>query len=236
MIHGVDVSVYQPSPINWEVMRDLATVQYAFCRATCGMTPDLKLNTHAAGIKAAGIALGAYHFAYPLSPVADQVSAFCGAVDGIGITVPVLDIEATTAMPIAARTDWCVSWLEEVEKRLGLRPLIYTGLHYANTYLESKRLSAWDLWLAMYPSSSNMPPIAMPRPPKGWAEVAIWQWIGDDGRVPGYDHPIDRNICTLETYQRLFGTKGPLNQVDSGWSPQFSASTVFDFVPPGEGT
>src|SRR5689334_5830903 len=68
MILGVDVSALQ-GPIAWDRVA-AAGVRFAYLRCTIGNEParnDSRFPLNAKGCKAAGIYVGAYHFAFPLA-------------------------------------------------------------------------------------------------------------------------------------------------------------------------
>jgi GH25 family lysozyme M1 (1,4-beta-N-acetylmuramidase) len=76
-----------------------------------------------------------------------------------------------------------LSWLEEVENKMHVQPIIYTRESIYNKYLQDARFKKYDFWIAKY--SDNTPQV------DGWR---LWQ-MSERGRAHGYDGgSIDVNI------------------------------------------
>src|SRR3954469_13436131 len=74
---GVDVSSYQGASINW-VTAKANGISFAWAKATEGLTvDDADFTINMANAKAAGVLIGAYHFAHPeLHTAADEAAHF----------------------------------------------------------------------------------------------------------------------------------------------------------------
>jgi len=69
-LDGIDVSYHQ-GPIDWGQVAS-AGKRFAFVRATAGtLTADTAYGTNRSGARAAGLAVGSYHFANPDAAVND---------------------------------------------------------------------------------------------------------------------------------------------------------------------
>src|SRR5262249_28998818 len=131
MLEGLDVSHLQ-SNIDWAAVAK-AGVVFAFVKASEGATiADRRFDEHRAAATANRIAVGAYHFFRPKSPVNSQVANFLNAVDTLstGDLPPALDIETPqdwAGIVLADRMGMIRAWLEEVEQALGAPPFIYVS-------------------------------------------------------------------------------------------------------------
>jgi len=100
-LYGVDVSNYQdparPDGVHtWEQLAQLGC-DFAMVRFTYGTSRDARAAEHVRLIRAAGIAVGGYHFYRPTQLVSDQLAAFCAQSLACGLRVgdicPAIDIE-----------------------------------------------------------------------------------------------------------------------------------------------
>src|SRR5690625_3954950 len=133
-VHGIDVARYQT---GIDLKRTGA--EFVICKATEGVGyTDPQFATFAPGIKRAGLLRGFYHFARAdLNPGASgakrEAKWFVDTVRAHldGETVLVLDWEAGS---IKAGPSWAKTWLQEVERLSGVRPILYTYHAVINTY------------------------------------------------------------------------------------------------------
>ena len=192
-LSGVDVASHQGQP-DWRAVA-ASGVAFAITKATGGTwytNPTFARNW--LEIKAAGMVRGAYHYAFESSgqdlpgdgPEA-EADYFCLALERAGGAQPgdllALDIEDGEGM----LGEWCLRWLRRVEKRTGIRPLVYTGAWFAGPHglAKTPELADYALWLAAYQTAS-------PAAPAPWDTVAIWQHT-DKGSVPGIAGGVDMN-------------------------------------------
>lgn len=188
---GIDVSNYQGS-VDWPTVAS-SGITFAYAKATEGTGfVDQTFAANWDGMKAAGIARGAYHFFRPREDPQAQAALFAQTVGAIepGDMPPAVDIEATDGITGAALADRILSMLEAVEAQLKTRPIIYTSPGFWNSYVRDASGSwpAWTpsyyLWVANYTSAP------LPYIPNGWSLWVFWQYSGD-GRVPGVGTPVD---------------------------------------------
>jgi len=132
-LFGVDVSSYQGS-INWGSAHSCGA-QYAYAKASEGnYYHDAYFNGNMVNGKAAGMQMGAYHFAQPgsycPSTEANYFWDFAGGkiiADGHSI-FPMVDFEVFNGHACAANyTAWFNAWSSTVKGRTGsfLHPIIY---------------------------------------------------------------------------------------------------------------
>jgi len=208
---GVDVAMYQPN-IDWGTLRGAR--DFAYVKATEGSGyRDPWFERHAAGARAVGMPLGAYHYLHPGNG-ATQADNFLNATNGYaGMNLPVaVDVEQAG---LTVRT--VEDFIARIEAAIGTPWRGPTGESVAcNIYIGAffnmgPRPSSWarmDLWLPAYtnpkypnpgppPQNLSLPPACAP-----WPIWSIWQCNGGDGRVAGVQQPCDQNVATLEWYNR----------------------------------
>jgi len=194
-VRGVDVASYQHvngAAIGWS---SVARAGYKFVaiKATEG---NYYANPYGGsdltGAERAGLSVIAYHFAIPnVSGGAAQADyVIANAADGSGRVAPIgLDIEydpysATDGtnecygLSPGAMTSWAAAFSNEVRRRTGRLPILYTTADWWNTCAGSTALGQDSLWVAAYTTGGG-PPL-----PVGWGTWAIWQYTSG-GTVPG---------------------------------------------------
>src|SRR5437868_13951686 len=78
-LQGIDVSHYQGT-VTWADVRASGR-RFAFCKATEGLTyTDPTFTTNWAGMRAAGLLRGAYHFGHPGDDAVSQADRFCDTI------------------------------------------------------------------------------------------------------------------------------------------------------------
>ena len=187
--YGIDVSSNNDSSsasIDWNAVA--ASGQgFAWTKATEGsnyINPDLRHN--AAGIQAAGMVRGFYHFARPdnNSPQA-EVDFFLRAVGDLAPgDLVALDLEVGSGDLRA----WAESWVSYCQEQIGFTPMLYSGTWFLQPHncLYSPILSKCGLWLSGY--QENMPSV-----PGMWNGIALWQFT-DKAVVPGVPSAVDQSV------------------------------------------
>jgi lysozyme len=167
---GFDVSHYQ-GKVRWDLIpRD--GLNFVFVKATGGtnhVDPEFNNNWH--GAREAGLPRGAYHFFCGQDDAEVQAEHFANTVIRLKADdlPPVLDVEVTDGVSQQQLLDGVVVWLKAVERRLGRRPILYTGRAFAEQYLTDVRLSGYALWLAAYREQA-------PSAPSVWQEQGWMFW------------------------------------------------------------
>ncbi|GEM_PF-1758609 len=193
---GIDVSHWQDR-IDWgRVAR--SGVDFAWVKASEGTgLVDRRYRRNVTRARAAGIRVGAYHFAVPEAGVRDarrQADHLVRTAQARpGDLVPALDLEVDGGLSRGALRRWTVAFLARVETRLGVRPVLYTSPGFASAELAGVRSLARDhapaLWVAHWGTRRpDLPGDAWAG--RGWS---FWQWT-DRGQVPGISGPVDRNL------------------------------------------
>jgi GH25 family lysozyme M1 (1,4-beta-N-acetylmuramidase) len=208
-ILGVDVSSYEGS-INWTKVK-AAGYTFAFAKATEGvaLTDSYFVGNQTNGT-AAGVIMGAYHFARPENNSAVAEANYFLSVAGPYIKAchlpPVLDVEDPPSSPALATfftsaqlTAWIQTWMTTVQNATGIAPIIYIGPHNA-AYINAS-LNTYGLWIDDYNSSPTNPP-----PNIGvWTnwEFKQYSWVGT---VPGISAPA---ACDMDVFH------GTMNQFNT---------------------
>jgi autotransporter-associated beta strand protein len=179
---GTDVSSYQGGSLNWTNIRNDG-ISFAWTKATEGTyyeDADFAINeSHA---KAAGVMIGAYHFARPsddpnitgansADTEAQYFWNFAGGyvVAGGGYLVPMLDWEdvyvtnAGLNFTAAKLSQWANEWCNDVSNYahaagVTIKPVIYTGSWFSapGTYPGlNTTVTNWPSWLSDYPSCTG---------------------------------------------------------------------------------
>jgi GH25 family lysozyme M1 (1,4-beta-N-acetylmuramidase)/nucleoside phosphorylase/O-acetyl-ADP-ribose deacetylase (regulator of RNase III) len=192
-VRGINVS-YSQQTVDWSQVRQ-AGIAFAFVKATQGTkTVDQQFASNWSGTEAVGILRGAYHVFEPNEDPLQQAQHFAHTVGVLepDDLPPVLDVETSEGVNGAVLIRNCKVWLNEIERLLKRRPVIYTGAGFWNPQLRNdSEYITWTkdyaLWLAQYQTASE-PPI-----PQGWeSQWTFWQY-DEMGTVPGISGRVDLN-------------------------------------------
>jgi len=183
-ITGIDVSKYQGS-IDFNLVKS-SGFDFILIRATEGNTiqdDDYKLHYETA--KSLGLVVGAYHFYETNDKPIDQFHNFIAvAVLTRGDLAPVVDIEKLHKNDQLELAENLKDFLDLLEQHYAAKPIVYTGLNFANKHLYE--LGSYPLWLAEY----QVEDITLPQ---GWTDWAFWQW-SQSSKTPGIDSDVDENV------------------------------------------
>ncbi|MGC4835987.1 GH25 family lysozyme [Micromonospora vinacea] len=192
-IQGIDVSSHDHNlgPINWAGVVAEGN-KFVYIKATEGndyLNPFFNGDYTAA--KAAGLFVGAYHFARPdgRDPVGEAnyfIDNMRWAKDSRTL-VPMLDFEwpywagAPTCYGLtpAELTNWVRVFTDQVKARIGRPMMIYTNTNFWNPCTNSDA-SFGGLLLDIAGYTTTRPPL-----PAGWATETIWQYAPGDPSQPG---------------------------------------------------
>jgi lysozyme len=200
-LSGVDVSNHQPD-IDWAKVK-AAGHAFALSKVSEGLgTPDRVFGKGRwKAMRDAGLVRGVYHFARPQKgrDPRDEVREFLGLIDKAGGLKdgdlrPVLDIEAFGAagrLTAAQTLEWARGFVDEVQARLGRRPIIYTGVFWRETMKNPGDNLDCPLWLAAFVSQAKVKQFI----PIAWKDqgLTIWQRT-ETGSSPGIPGHVDLNL------------------------------------------
>ncbi|WP_028591111.1 glycoside hydrolase family 25 protein [Paenibacillus massiliensis] len=204
---GIDVSRYQGT-VDWRKVR-AAGKSFAFIKATQGSTyRDPNYTTNVKGARAAGVLDGAYHFvdATSTEEAVRQAQNFAKALQDEGgassfAFPPVMDYENNPANLSKPQINAIAkSFLNELERLTGRKPMIYTGNSFANQFDAS--LGSYTLWIARYSTTR------VPADTPAWKQWDFWQY-SDSGRVNGIQGAVDLNVYrgTEQELRQAYGQK-----------------------------
>ena len=210
-IYGIDISRYQHGKgrkkyaINWAKLRithlgDISRkkvsgkvdypVSFVYIKSTEGAS--VRNPYYLSDYRQArrhGIPCGAYHFFSPTSSPTKQANYFLRhSRFAKGDFPPVLDVEPSAAQirrmgGVEAMFGRIRTWLRIVERRMGMRPILYISQQFVNKYLPYAPDITRDymVWIARYGEY------------KPEVRLVFWQ-LCPDGRVDGIHGEVDINV------------------------------------------
>lgn len=193
-IIGIDVSHHQ-GDIDWEKVTagniNGTPISFAFVKATEGkglIDKTFNYNFHEA--RENGLIRGAYHFYVPGIPAEEQAKFYIRQVNlEEGDLPPVLDIEKQGKLSNQQLRADILKWLRIVEKRYGVKPIIYTYINFKQNILNTAEFKDYKFWIAHYYVKEL----------KINEDWRFWQST-DRGRLPGIKGYIDLDVYNGSMY------------------------------------
>ncbi|WP_214111049.1 glycoside hydrolase family 25 protein [Acrocarpospora catenulata] len=169
MIQGIDVSDWQGA-VDWTAHAE-SEVGFAFARATEGDgVVDARFAENWAAMGRSGLVRGAYHVARPHGEPLAQARHFLDTVRLAPGDLAALEFKDGDELPAGEVAAFGRKWCAEVTRRSGLRPLVWTHLHFAaDGYCEG--LEAYPLWI-----TAPGRPMGRPEVPAPWRAWTIHQY------------------------------------------------------------
>lgn len=214
---GIDVSRWQGT-INWTSVKG-AGISFAWAQATRGLTsPNANFVANMNNGKAAGVYMGAYHYAFPNDSTpevqADYYWNLAGPyIKGDGKSlVPALDMEVWVGYQGATSyTDWANKWIARVKSKAAAvgvtipKVVIYTSASMACHF--NSGISQHGAWIANWNGQNPQTgtPWSCCSSCNKWGTWHFWQYT-DSGSVSGISGAVDRN-----TYN------GTLSGLEANW-------------------
>ncbi len=198
---GIDVSRWQ-GDINWSLVRN-SGIQFAMLRATYGTGGfDLYFKQNYPAARKVGIAVGAYHFAYALTPEQAVAEAeHCHSkLKGKKFEYPIaydMEYEEMAKLGKTKISAIAKAFCEKMEE-YGYYVCIYASKHWLENYFTDEILKRYDIWLAQW---SDKPTYSK--------AYGIWQKTSK-GRVDGIEGNVDldesyKNYPAIMKYNGLNG-------------------------------
>lgn len=165
-------------------------VDMAFIKATEGVNVDRAFRDLWVKAGAKGIARSPYHFMRFKASAIEQADKFIETVGSLlpNDLPPMLDIEDENETLTVAECEAAISaWLDRVESKLGVRPMIYTGgwyWHDPERLNNSEKFKTYPLVLTRY-NQSYLPMFG------GWTKPMFWEYT-DIGRIDGYSGSVSK--------------------------------------------
>lgn len=204
---GIDVS-QSHDEINWDqVIQNEPKITFVFVKATEGAQyVDSHFEKNWTVAKQLGILRGAYHSFDVTLDARAQAELFINTVKQIEETdlPPVLDLESGKfdLLDEVAHSKFITNvfiWLEEVEKKLKVKPLIYASPDFARDYLTDIKFSRCALVVAEYDTVSAAPKMWGAWEGETWT---FWQY-STGGKVKGISNPVDLDKFNGSTRELL---------------------------------
>jgi lysozyme len=167
---GIDVSRFQ-GDINWQLVAG-AGVKYAWIQISRSLTDiDVKFPYNWQQAKANGILRGAYQRFHPAQDVIAQAKLFLDKLGPfqVGDMPPMLDVEDSDGLSATQIAAAVKQWMDYVEPRVGVKPIIYTGYYFWRDSVGSADFSQHPLWIANYSATC-------PLVPDHWTRWAFHQY------------------------------------------------------------
>ena len=209
-MNGIDVASYQSTIVPSK----LTTTDFVIVKFTQGID---YLNPYAdrqyGGAKSAGKLLGAYHYAEGGNAKAEAQYFVKALGSRVGECILALDWEGMQNPTFGSGKDvtWCLTWLNEVYRLTGSRPLIYMSKSVCRKYDWSAVAQNYGLWCAQYGSNGTTDYKNFPWTDSNgfgaWKSDTIRQY-SSHGRITGYGANIDINKAYLTADQWRAMAKG----------------------------
>lgn len=186
---GIDVSRHQ-GVVDWDRMV-AAGVAFAGIRSTMGASGrDEQFRRNWSEARRVGIQRMAYHYFVNNTSGLPQIENMLNVLGrDLGEIEMVLDVERASGQivpDVNRNTREIAIWLDECQKRTGIRPIIYTN---KSAWDSCTNVPAWSstykLWHAQY-TNAVTPKVNLP-----WTSCAIWQF-SNGGNLAGTS-PLDLN-------------------------------------------
>ena len=187
---GIDVSHHQ-GEIDWDLLLNKehfdTIIHFVYCKATEGNSyTDTKWEYNRKALNEFGIPNGAYHFFTTKEAPRPQVDHFLNFWKKREVDLPpVLDVETEGFSDEDLRKKMKI-WLDEVENRTGMRPIIYTSHHFFETKFKNF-FPDHKFWIAAYSKRPNS--IIDKR-------ILHWQY-SENGILPGIEEDVDLNVSKV---------------------------------------
>jgi lysozyme len=227
-LQGADVSGYQGT-VDWAQVAD-SGLSFSIAKATEGLTiQDADFPQNWAGMKANGLARGAYHYFHSLDDGGAQADAFLAEVDAAGGFLPgdlppFLDWEDTDPGDTSAHAMLeAQGFLTKIQAQTGRVPVIYTSVRVWTALGDPSQFGNYPLWVASRGASC-------PDLPDPWSEWLFWQY-SFVGTIPGMNCP---GSCDLDEFNgglaelRALGAVADGGGADAGADGGVDAGAVGD--------
>jgi lysozyme len=197
----IDVSHHNGN-IDWKkVAAD--GVKGAYIKLTEGTTYlDDQSYKNYLGAKNAGIRVGFYCFAHCTNDPKKEVDFFLKKLGKMKADLPhCLDLETAKGLSKAQVSAFGLEWLNYMERKTGIIPILYTGYQFAETYFTAA-LGKYPLWVARYSGSNRTGGMKNPGTSKIWSKWSMFQYT-DSGKVNGIGGNVDINEMDLAFFKSI---------------------------------
>lgn len=196
----IDVS-HHNGTINWTQVA-LDGVKGAYIKLTEG-TSFLSKTAYQnyLGAKNAGLRVGFYHYAHANNDPIKEVDFFLEKLSNMKVDLPhCLDLEENDGRTKAQVNAFAVKWMEYLQKKTGILPILYTGYSFMNNF--SNNMAKYPLWVARYSGSNRAGGMNNPGSSTIWNKWAMFQYT-DSGKVKGISGNVDVNEMDLDFFKSI---------------------------------
>ena len=198
-VAGIDVASWQGSP-DWRKVA-AAGVGFAYIKASEGDSSSYpSLSSQYAGARAAGLAVGLYHYARVGKSPTANADAFAAQINRLGAVAghlpPCLDLEEGAGN----LSGWADAFIARLRLKTGCKKvMLYTGTSFFNTHLgEGWMDDDIVLWIAHYGRPPGKPGYLSPR-------VAMHQY-SQTGQVAGIAGAVDLDVAMWPLEKLIVGS------------------------------
>lgn len=183
-IRGCDVSHWQ-GEVDWEKVK-AGGLSFVYIKATeGGHFVDPLFETNVQGAKAAGLSVGAYHFArfQNKQEAIQEARHFSTTIKPHLLDLPpVLDLETDQGQTGDMLSQIAFLFMETLHHLMNVTPMIYTSTQFAKQHL-TKSLKNYPLWIAHFGENQ-------PGENGIWEKWTVFQYT-DKGNVSGIKGAVD---------------------------------------------
>ena len=194
---GIDISEYQDN-VDYMKLKE-SGIEFAIIRLGYGKNfsqKDSCFEKHYAGLKYAGIKVGAYLYSYAYVKEGAKLEAenTLKIIEGKTFDLPIFyDMEESKQASLGRNVltnmanEWC-----RIIKEAGYKAGVYANLNWFKNYLDPYSIKDEKnyIWLALW-NNSDSPNVVFP--------VDFWQYTSD-GHVEGINGRVDMDISYIEDY------------------------------------
>ena len=203
---GIDVSHWQGTGLDWPAIKN-SGIGFAYTKASEGNgSADDTFVVNETNAKAAGVPIGAYHYArFDLNTgtngAAAEAAWFWSVAKNYinpsgGYLMPMLDVEGSFAgYTKTTLSQWVNQWCLSVSNSafaagITIKPAIYASSSHAASYFDST-IAKWTPWIAEWPASPD-PQTDGPGSTSPWSTWVLWQYGGTP--VPNHSGNVDGDV------------------------------------------
>ncbi|MES9793105.1 GH25 family lysozyme [Priestia megaterium] len=213
-IFVIDVSNHQ-GDVNWKQVAANG-VKGVYLKLTEGTTfLDKKSYKNYLGAKNAGLRVGFYCFSHVTNDPKKEVDFFLKKLADMKPDMPhCLDLENDKGQSKNRITSFALEWLEYMEKKTGITPILYTMMGFLPNFT-SQKLARYPLWIARYNGKDN------PGSSSIWSKWAMYQYT-DKGKVKGITGNVDLDAMSADFFKAIdtdvsyVGDANPPSQMQKG--------------------
>ncbi len=185
---GIDISHHQGT-INWDEVEDMKieddSIQFIYLKVTQGTHHrDRKYKSNRKVLDSKPVKVGVYHYFSPNKDVEKQVKHFTNSFTKTSLK-PALDVEEIGVLTKTELVNAVVLFLNETEKKINIRPLVYTYSSFYTDYFKGTILEKEIFWIANYGTNCII---------CKQDNVIAWQF-SEKGTINGITEKVDLNMA-----------------------------------------